>query len=383
MTSPPLFDLYLALREKGLLLGIEEYKLLVKALQRGFGLPDRDALERLCKTLWVKSAEDERIFDQHFEQYLPPSGSNNETESLSEIPENIPDQPADLPTPTSPLFSDTQLEEFPYRNPSSPTKELASEFQSKKEKSVLAVNAIKPRGSEMITFPPTAFLFSDEYFPVNRRQMKQSWRHFRHPIRQGPPEELDIDATLDLAAQRGMLIELILTAHRLNRAELVLLLDQGGSMVPFHMFSQQLVETVKRGGHLGKIHTYYFHNCPIENLYLDTIQLEYQSIYSIFNRYYPSYTGVLIFSDAGAARGVLNPKRIELTEIFLELLKHQFRHIAWLNPMPAGRWHSTSAELISQSVAMFELSRQGLDNVINVLRGRTSHFVPHKDNDHE
>ncbi len=66
----PLLDLFTELREAGLPLGTDEYRLVLQALQGGFGVRDRAALKRLCQTLWVKSAEDKRLFDYHFERMI-------------------------------------------------------------------------------------------------------------------------------------------------------------------------------------------------------------------------------------------------------------------------------------------------------------------------
>ncbi|NWF61469.1 MAG: hypothetical protein HXY43_20010 [Fischerella sp.] len=82
---------------------------------------------------------------------------------------------------------------------------------------------------------------------------------------------------------------------------------------------------------------------------------------------------VLIFSDAGAARGGLSLERLELTEKFLNQLKQKARYIAWLNPMAKERWFGTTAGEIAPLVPMFDFSHQGLDGVIDVLRGRGSH----------
>lgn len=66
----PLLDLFVQLREAGLPLGVGEYNLLLRALPAGFGLSDRDALARLCGNLWVKSDEQQRLFDFHFAQVM-------------------------------------------------------------------------------------------------------------------------------------------------------------------------------------------------------------------------------------------------------------------------------------------------------------------------
>jgi uncharacterized protein len=121
---------------------------------------------------------------------------------------------------------------------------------------------------------------------------------------------------------------------------------------------------------LGEAAVYYFHNCPIDYLYHDAKHQRAESLEAWFGQMSRSRSVVLIFSDAGAARGGANPERIEATQKFLAALRHQVRYIAWLNPMPEVRWDGTSAEAIAQVVPMFEISRKGLDGAISALRGR-------------
>ena len=66
----PLLELFTRLRQAGLPLGMNEYQAVLQALRCGFGIPDRQALARLCCTLWVKSAEDKLLFDYHFQQVM-------------------------------------------------------------------------------------------------------------------------------------------------------------------------------------------------------------------------------------------------------------------------------------------------------------------------
>src|SRR5207244_3387421 len=164
----------------------------------------------------------------------------------------------------------------------------------------------------------SAFIATDEYLPVTRRQMKQSWRHLRRPVREGPPVELDVEATVQTIGRQGMLLDVVLVPRRVNRAELLLLIDQGGSMVPFHMLSRRLVETAVRGGRLGSTDIYYFHNCPLEYLYRDPAHNKAELLQTVLNQPRHEQAGILIFSDAGAARGDFNWERSEMTESFLK-----------------------------------------------------------------
>ena len=73
----PLLDLFTRLKDAGLPLGVGEYQLALQALQAGFGLTDRESLSRLCRTLWIKSSDEARIFEYHFEQFFPSPASTN------------------------------------------------------------------------------------------------------------------------------------------------------------------------------------------------------------------------------------------------------------------------------------------------------------------
>ena len=79
----PLLSLFDRLRSAGLPLGISDYQLVIKALQAGFGIPDRESLARLCRTLWIKSSEEEQIFDYHFAQLFPKVEQTNSSEKQS------------------------------------------------------------------------------------------------------------------------------------------------------------------------------------------------------------------------------------------------------------------------------------------------------------
>ena len=344
-----LLDLFSRLREAGLPLGIEQYLLLLRALQGGFGL-DRPALKRLCKMLWVKSAEDDRIFEDCFER-LVPAPEPQEIEVKSPEPElspsTAPPVVESIPKPELPLSSELALE-------------IDDEVQV--AKSALRINQEKD-------ISDSRFILTGEYFPVTQRQMKQIWRYLRRPIRSGPPVELDLEATVARVGREGIFLAPVLVPQRVNRAELLLLLDRDGSMVPFHGLSQRLAETAVRGGRLGRAEIYYFHNCVLDYLYSDPYRQNAELVSNLLPRLGRG-TAALIFSDAGAARGGYNGQRFELTENFLNKLKERSRYIAWLNPMPSSRWQGTTAGEIARLVPMFELSRRGLQDAVNILRGR-------------
>jgi uncharacterized protein with von Willebrand factor type A (vWA) domain len=266
-------------------------------------------------------------------------------------------------------------------NPSSPTSTLPTELtQTIKDEVQVAqavLQATRKNEKNEKTFD-SRFILSTEYFPVHERQMKQIWRYLRRPVREGAATEFDVEATVNQIGRNGILLEPVLVPRRVNRADLLLLIDQDGSMVPFHALSQRLTETAMRGGRLGGAGIYYFHNCPLDYLYHDPNHQEAELVSDIVTHVCSNRTAVLIFSDAGAARGGYSEERYELTKEFLAKLKQQVHYIAWLNPMPKKRWFGTTAGEIAHLVPMFELSRRGMQDTIGVLRGRPTNFEGRK-----
>ncbi|MBD2681872.1 MULTISPECIES: hypothetical protein [Nostoc] len=447
MDDLPLLELFTRLRQAGLPLGVDDYQSMLHALQAGYGLPNRAALARLCRLLWVKSVEEKYIFDYHFEQLI---GSEtvpqtqvsdvNQSQATQLVrfailvgvlvlgvglalwvtrPKNqvsVPSPTVSLPipvetiapTPTAQITQNKSQINWPVwliwllilavssgclwllrllmkrhdrdnhlqTEPSKPipTATLASESFRNIEDEVQVAQAIRQvtSGGEVLG---DRFLFSTDYLPVTQRQMKQMWRYLRRLTKEGIATELDIEATVNQIGRYGMMLEPVLSPMRVNRTELLLLIDQDGSMVPFHSLSIRLGQTASRGGQLGAAGIYYFHNCPVGYLYYDTLHQQAQPIEDVFARLPQNRVVALIFSDAGAARGGLNSERIELTEAFLKQLKQHVRYVAWLNPIPRKRWLGTTAGEIAGLVPMFEATREGLDGAINALRGRHQQFA--------
>jgi uncharacterized protein len=376
----PLHALFMQLRQAGLPLGIDEYQGLLLALQGGFGIRDSATLARICKILWAKSAEDAHLFDYHFAQVMS-SFAAPESPALPEQPsrnseETKLDTPLSHPpiTPESEQANNPSLVTPPVSGQSTSSPSMTTEMIVELQDEVQIAQALLHSTDEA-----SYFISSDEYFPITRRQMKQSWRYLRRPVRQGPSVEIDIGATVDIVGRQGVLLEPVLVPRRVNLVELFLFLDQGGSMLPFHLLSQRLAETAMRGGRLERTKTYFFHNCPVEYLYHDPTQLSAIPLQEVIDSLHFRRTSILIFSDAGAARGALSQERVEMTADFLYQLKQRVQHVVWLNPMPRLRWPQTTAGKILTHVPMFDLSRRGLDDAISTLLGRSVSYPQRED----
>jgi uncharacterized protein with von Willebrand factor type A (vWA) domain len=353
----PLLDLFNRLREHGLPLGVSEYQDVLRALRAGAGVECYEALARLCCTVWTTSTEEVVLFHRIYDQMLEILPA-----SAPAAPEQREEQPPELNDSHTPVVSEASVPGLSHSSkaPSGPLMELDDPIQ--------IVQAVRRSVSHDEDMPSPHFSLLTEYFPVTRRQMKQSWRRLRRLVRQGPPEVLDIRATVEKVSHEGVLLEPVLVPRRVNQAELVLLLDQDGSMVPFHILTRQLLQTLQRGGRLGQAGAYYFHDFPTGYLYRDATRVEAVQFDNAL-REIGERAFVLIVSDAGAARRTFDQERIDRTRVFVGHLIQSVRRCAWLNPMPRSRWSDTSAEQIAHHIPMFEMSRRGLDAAISKLRG--------------
>ncbi|MEH1813406.1 MAG: hypothetical protein V7L09_13325 [Nostoc sp.] len=418
----PLLNLFIRLREEaGLPLGIDDYLSLIRALQLGFGVSNLNALAQLCRSLWIRSESEERIFNAYFEQMidaikLKPKDSSflrqllqrviTQKKALHEsnllIPDNLEilnsrernilrmlngldDGRKKTPREVGRILNLThqqiiKIEAEAMHKLNRLNLLLATENQQLAimRSALRVVDDVQLNKLVQDSFiggdeevPYGQFSKSIEYFPVTRRQMIQTWRYLRRPVRQGTPAELDIEATINQIGLQGMFLEPVLRPYRMNRAELLLLVDRDGSMVPFHELSRRLAQTASQEGRLGKINIYYFRNCPSDFLYRDPYLLEAETLKNVFSNLQFERSTVLIFSEGGAARGNYNRDRIQLTKQFLDELRRYTHSIAWLNPMPRFRWSGTSANQIERMIPMFEFNRRGLQSAVSLLSKRS------------
>lgn len=386
MEELPLIDLFYELRKADLPLGIGEYRLFLRALQLGFGTESEEKLRQLCKTLWVKTPQDERQFEIIFRDMLKKRQQEKKDIEAATLAASLPgsvaqptpaqqrpapEQPAPVrqPSPEEPATAPAAVQpgDQPAQEDQAYQPAMTSEVVIDDE---MAAARMVQRSMEEPGLPEQRFFLTGEYLPVTQRQMKQSWRYLRRMVKSGPAVTLNVEKTIQSIAKHGMLLDLVLEPERANRSELTLLVDQKGSMLPFQRLAQRLVETAQKGGRLGRTGAYYFQNVPVDDLYLTPHLVEARPINKVLRTFHPERTLIMIISDAGAARGYPSEGRVKQTEEFLKRLRSEVLRVVWLNPMPAERWPDSSAAEIARFVPMFEFSRRGLEAAIDVLRGR-------------
>lgn len=329
-------------------LGLREYLAALDAVKGGYGADNLADLERVLQALWCHSLKEQQRFAAIWKQTV----ATNPSKAIQKT-DSDPNPAQSVAPPQSPEAGAKPSPEKPLPQP-----EERSQFKP------LPVQSPPLPGDSDRTLELRL------YFPVSRRAMTYCWRYLRRPVADGPADVLDVQATVDRAAHQGFLLAPVYRRRQVNRAHLLLLIDQDGSMTPFHRFTRDLVETAQNDSTLERVDVCYFHNVPPTNLYQDarlTSPVSTESVIATCDL----DTSVLIVSDAGAARGYRRMERIRETAAFLNRLKQTTTLISWLNPMPKERWWGTSAEVIYHLVAMQQMDNDGLSNAIDIVRGQS------------
>ena len=330
-------------------LGMSEYLAALQAVEGGWGASSQEDLEEVLRLLWCHSLAEQNQFKLIWDSVISGSSKVESKPLRSERKDELPPERVEEPLPSTP-----------------PPKVETVQPQPAPDLAPAPVRApFIPTETEDVPDIQT-------YWPVSRRSMIYNWRYLRRPLPDGPEELLNVKATVERAARQGFFLAPVYSRRESNHAHLLLLLDQDGSMAPFHRFTRDLVETALYESTIEQVDACYFHNVPAKSVYRDphlTEPVLLQRVLAACDR----DTSVLVVSDSGAARGYRRMERIRATTEVLFQIKQRTNLIAWLNPMPTGRWASTSAQILAHLVPMYQMDSDGLSNAVDILRGQPFH----------
>jgi uncharacterized protein with von Willebrand factor type A (vWA) domain len=352
-----LYGVFRALRARRVPLGVPDYLDAVEALCRGYPwsdvperLPSRDDLRRLCRMLWTRKDAEARLVDELFDS-LPPV-SDRYRKELDEA--FGPRQESDRHPGEAPA----------QQKPEAPKAWVG--FVSVGQAPGLALprlEYVSGLGDQTYVLEPETILSS--------RALAVLWRRFRARVRAGARTELDMEGTLAERCRRGVVAEIVFRAPLVGRAPLVVLADTSPSMGPWMPFLKALADSLELS-RLDTVRLLYFSNVPRDLVFATPHLAEVVDLDDLLSR--TRGAPVLILSDAGAARGLLSPRRVHASAAFLGRLAKERRRVVWLNPMPRSRWRGTSAGAIAdrafgESFLALDPAGAELIHAVDILRG--------------
>lgn len=214
---------------------------------------------------------------------------------------------------------------------------------------------------------------------IKGENIRQALSALKHIKPSGAYTDLDMDETIRNTSRNGGEIELVFSREKLDRLEIILLIDNGGSsMNPYVDLTRLLFS--KLTAHFKRISTYYFHNTIYEEVYKDDKRTEEYSTKRLLEN--NTETRVIVIGDASmapselmAGYGSIEWSNYQEPSIeWLKRIKERFKHTVWLNPIPKNEWDSFyggwTINKINRVFHMEDFTLSGLKKAVDYLNNK-------------
>ena len=388
------------LRKEGLDVSVDEWLTLSEALHKGLAFSGLTSFYQLCRLILVKSEVDFDLFDQAFAKYF------SKIKDMPDIPQAFYEWLSENAYIKD--LEDVDLLQMKEKTLEEMLKDFYDRLESQKEKHDKGNYYIGTGGSS--SHGHSGFnlsglrlggeghhkralkLAEERHFKdfredqiLDLRQFQMAFRKLRKYSKgEDKYRELDIDGTVRNTCDRGGLLELAYKRPRKNTIKMLMLIDSGGSMLPYARITNKLFQAVSQANHFSDLKVYFFHNCIYDNLYKNPLikRDEMLETNRLFNQLGDDYKLILL-GDAAMApselfmRGgnsILGLYNRETGISWLKRIKGKFPQAIWLNPIATEKWPyvygSASIDEIKKIFPMYELTLEGLEQGIKKLLNR-------------
>ena len=215
----------------------------------------------------------------------------------------------------------------------------------------------------------------DDSVELGTRNIKVALRRLRRWVREGHPDELDMNGTIKGTAEKGYL-DIQMRAERRNKISVLLFFDIGGSMDSHIKICEELFSAART--EFKNMEFYYFHNCLYESVWKDNRRRHAEKLntWDILHKYPHDYK-VIFVGDATMSPyeitypgGSVEHWNEEAGAIWMDRVGQIFNKMVWLNPTAERHWDYTpSISVMKQLVGdrMFPLTLDGLEKAMKEL----------------
>jgi uncharacterized protein with von Willebrand factor type A (vWA) domain len=215
----------------------------------------------------------------------------------------------------------------------------------------------------------------DDTVELGTRNIKLALRRLRRWVREGHPEELDLEGTIQGTAEKGYL-DIQMRAERRNRISVLIFFDIGGSMDAHIRLCEELFSAAR--AEFKTMEFFYFHNCLYESVWKDNRRrhAEKLSTWDVLRKFPHEYK-IIFVGDATMSPyeitypgGSVEHWNEEPGSVWLERVTNLFPRVVWLNPTAERHWsHTPSVGIVRQLVGerMYPLTLAGLDKAMKEL----------------
>jgi uncharacterized protein with von Willebrand factor type A (vWA) domain len=215
----------------------------------------------------------------------------------------------------------------------------------------------------------------DDTVELGTRNIKVALRRLRRFAREGAPEELDIDGTIDGTARQGWL-DIRMRPERRNTIKVLLFLDVGGSMDGHIKLCEELFSAART--EFKNLEFFYFHNCLYEGVWKDNRRRHAERIptWDLLNKYPGDWRAIFVGDATMSPYEITMPGgsvehwNEEAGAVWMRRARLQWDKSVWLNPVAERYWgYTASVKLLGEVMdeRMYPLTLDGLDRAMRAL----------------
>jgi len=216
----------------------------------------------------------------------------------------------------------------------------------------------------------------DDSVELGTRNIKVALRRLRKFAREGAPEELDLDTTIDKTARNAGWLDLHMRPERHNAVKVLMFLDIGGTMDDHIKLCEELFSAAKT--EFKHLEYFYFHNCLYDYVWKDNRRRhsERTRIFDIMHKYGHDYKLVFVGDATMSPYEILQPggsieySNDEAGAVWMKRMLEIYHKAVWLNPEPEEIWpYRQSIGILKEIMGgrMYPTTIEGLERAMRSL----------------
>jgi uncharacterized protein with von Willebrand factor type A (vWA) domain len=216
----------------------------------------------------------------------------------------------------------------------------------------------------------------DDSVELGTRNIKVALRRLRKFAREGAPEELDLDTTIDKTARNAGWLDLHMRPERHNAVKVLMFLDIGGTMDDHIKLCEELFSAAKT--EFKHLEYFYFHNCLYDYVWKDNRRRhsERTRTFDIMHKYGHDYKLVFVGDATMSPYEILQPggsieyHNEEAGAVWMRRMLDVYPKAAWLNPEPEQLWPYRQSIAVLREIMggrMYPTTMEGLERAMRYL----------------
>jgi len=216
----------------------------------------------------------------------------------------------------------------------------------------------------------------DESVELGTRNIKIALRRLRKFARDGAPEELDLDTTIDKTARNAGWLDLHMRPERHNAVKVLLFLDIGGSMDDHIKLCEEMFSAAK--SEFKHLEYFYFHNFLYDFVWKDNRRrhAERTRTWDIMHKYGHDYKLIFVGDATMSPYEILQPggsieyANDESGSVWMQRMMNVYPKAVWLNPEPEEIWtYRQSVGIVRELMGgrMYPTTIEGLERAMRYL----------------